>query len=166
MFDTNIKLYGKHATYVKFLAKKTQQLQKDFFGAEVFNRYIDVYKAGIIIGLVKHLKVDLDNYANAYTANIMAETVIAEQNNLTFLYRLCMLLDNKDLSADDRVDLAFKFDNDPERTREGMAVFNAYARGGIEWLYDAFTDDATTKEDFLDKIHEIVIQFNEDYNLE
>ena len=46
MFDGDIKITGKHATYIKFLASKSVQLNKNIPCAGVFKRYIDVYIAG------------------------------------------------------------------------------------------------------------------------
>lgn len=164
MFDKDIKIVGKHASYIKFLAKKSGELRRDFVGAEVFRRYIDVYIAGATIGLVKNLKTDADNTPNGDSAMIFAAAVINEQLKLKFLYRAAMLLDNPALSADERIDLAFRFDTDEVKLKEGMEIFNSYARGGIEWLYEEFTTNATTKEDYLEKITTIVNDFHEDYS--
>ncbi len=164
MFDSDIKVIGKHATYIKFLSKKTTELNKEFVGAEVFRRYIDVYIAGAILGILKKRKADIDNAPNGDSAMIFAAAVINEQSNLKFLYRMILLLDDTSLSNDDRVDLAFRNDTDSEKLKAGMEVFNSYARGGIEWLYEKFTDGATTKEDYLQKIAEIVRDFDEFFN--
>ena len=45
MFDNDIKITGKHASYLKFLTKKSTELKKDAKSAEIFKRYIDVYMA-------------------------------------------------------------------------------------------------------------------------
>ena len=50
MFEGDIKMTGTHASYIKFLASKSNQLNKDALTAGVFKRYIDVYIAGAIIG--------------------------------------------------------------------------------------------------------------------
>ena len=164
MFDSDIKIVGKHATYIKFLSKKTTELNKDFAGAEIFRRYIDVYIAGAMLGILKKRKSEVDNAPNGDTAMIFASAVINEQSNLKFLYRMILLLDDAALSNDDRVDLAFRNDTNNEKLKAGMEVFNSYARGGIEWFYEKFTDGATTKEDYLQKIAEIVRDFEEIYN--
>ncbi len=162
MFDKDIKVTGKHATYIKFLSKKTTELKKDFIGAEVFKRYIDVYMLGAVIGLIKRRKSDVDTSVDD-SAMIFAAAVINEQANLKFVYRLVQLLDNPKLSADERVDLAFRYDADNDKLKEGMDLFNMYARGGIEWLYENFTENATTKEDFLEKIADIVNEYKNNY---
>lgn len=162
MFDKDIKILGKHATYIKFLAKKTTELNKNAISAEVFRRYLDVYIAGVTIGLVKHLKADVDNTSDDY-ANLLASQVIGEQSKLKMLYRMTQLLDDTSLSADDRIDLAFRYDSNDEKVKQGMDAFNSYARGGIEWLYEYFTSEATTKEDYLEKIALLVSEFGQDY---
>ena len=43
-----------------------------------------------------------------------------------------------------------------------MKLFNTYVRGGIEWLYEQFTTGATTRDEYITKIHEIVEAFSEE----
>lgn len=163
MFDKNINLSGKHATYLKFLSKKTTELKGDAVSAEIFKRHIDVYMAGVMFGLLKNIKAEIDT-ANKDNITIFAEQVIKEQAKLIHLYRIVMLLDNKPLSDDERIDLAFRYTADMEKVKAGMDIFNAYARGGIEWLYEKFTDGATTKEDYLQKLVEIIDEFQQDFS--
>lgn len=162
MFDSEIKITGKHASYIKFLAKKTTELNKDFSGAAIFKRYVDVYMTGAIIGLAKKRKAAVDNSVDD-TATIFDAAVIGEQSNLKFIYRLVIMLNDPALSNDEKVDMAFRYDTDAEKVKTGMQIFNSYARGGIEWLYEKFTDGITTKEDYLQKIAEVVSEFKQDY---
>lgn len=56
------------------------------------------------------------------------------------------------------------YDTDDEKVKQGMDVFNAYARGGIEWLYQEITaNNASTTEDFLERVTVMVKEFSEDY---
>ena len=165
MFEKDIKITGKHAAYIKFLSKKTAELKKDFKGAEIFKRYLDVYMVGAILGAVKNRKAEVDSSESSETATLFASQVVGEQANLKFIYRLIMLTDkNSDFSDDEKIDSAFRYDTDNEKVAQGMDVFNAYARGGIEWLYEKFTDGATTHDDYLQRLYEIVDEFNGDYN--
>ena len=70
MFDNDIRITGTHAAYIKFLAAKSSQLNKDAVCAGIFKRYVDVYIAGAIIGMVKKLKVTA-NTDNDEIANIV-----------------------------------------------------------------------------------------------
>lgn len=163
MFDNDIKITGKHASYLKFLAKKSTELKKDAKSAEIFKRYIDVYMAGIIVGAVKNRKSDIDNSIDD-SANILASAVIGEQDRLKFLYRLVLLTDNpSSTSVEDRIDNAFRYDGDAAKLKEGMAILNSYARGGIEWLYEKFNDGVTTQEDYYRIVYELTKEYSEDY---
>ena len=53
MFDRDYQIRGKHATYSKYLVK-----HKDNTGAPIFNRFIDIYMIGAIMGFMhgKELK--------------------------------------------------------------------------------------------------------------
>ena len=162
MFDGDIKITGKHAAYIKFLASKSVQLNKNIPCAGVFKRYIDVYIAGITIGLVKNLKSLVDNSVED-SANILASAVINEQSKLKILYRIMNLIDDTSLTSDERIDLAFRYDADEEHIKKGMELFNSYARGGIEWIYDEITQNAVTNDDYLEKLANLVKDFSQDY---
>jgi hypothetical protein len=38
-------------------------------------------------------------------------------------------------------------------------------RGGVEWLYENVTKGATTQEDYLDKIRELIVLFADDFEI-
>lgn len=162
MFDGDIKVTGKHATYIKFLASKSIQLNKNTLCAGIFKRYIDVYIAGVTIGLVKKLKSSTNNSVED-SANILASAVITEQSRLKILYRIMQLIDNTSLTSDEKIDLAFRYDADEEYVKRGMELFNSYARGGIEWIYDEITKNATTNDDYLENLANLVKDFSQDY---
>ena len=162
MFDGEIKISGKHALYIKFLAAKTTQLNKGLPCAGAFKRYIDVYIAGATIGFVKKLKSPTDNSVSE-TATLFADAVIGEQEKLKILYRIMQLIDDSSLSCDDRIDLAFRYDADDAHVKKGIELFNSYARGGIQWLYDEITENATTQDDYYENIAELVKNFSQDY---
>ena len=162
MFDGEIKISGKHALYIKFLASKTTQLNKGVPCAGAFKRYIDVYIAGATIGLVKKLKSPTDNTVSE-TATLFADAVIGEQEKLKILYRIMQLIDDPSLSCDDRIDLAFRYDADDAHVKKGMELFNSYARGGIQGLYDEISENVTTQEDYYENIAELVKNFSQDY---
>ena len=155
MFDKNIELKGKHASYVKYLDAK------DNNGA--FNRYIDLYMIGAIWGSIHNKKSQIDNSGNE-TAKILTETLIGERNKLEFIYRLIMLIDDSEyLTNEERLDRAFRDDTDPEALEKNLETFHSYALGGIESLYEEFRV-CTTRDDLIDKVYQIVERFyNENY---
>jgi hypothetical protein len=149
MFDKDIVLKGKHAAYIKFLSEKTEKLNKDVKTISLFSRYIDVFMVGALIGAFNRKIAEKDN-TSSESATIFADAVIKEKLNLDYIYKLVLLNDNtKKLSNDQKVDEIFRHDGDFE-------LFMQYVRGGIESLYEHFTEGATTKDDYYDKMTELV----------
>ena len=158
MFTGDIYIRGKYATYLKYLSQKTEKNDRKEKVAGVFERMIDVYMTAAIVGLNFGLRRDDENLGSD-TAKLFADVVNREQDNLISIFRIVMLVDNSTgLSADEKIERAFKTPD----TLENMKLFNAYVRGGIEWLYEHFTSGATTKEEYLSRIYEIVDSFNDE----
>ena len=67
------------------------------------------------------------------------------------------------MTSDEKIDLAFRYDADEEYVKRGMELFNSYARGGIEWIYDEITKNATTNDDYLENLANLVKDFSQDY---
>ena len=111
---------------------------------------------------MKNLKSSIDNSVED-SANILASAVINEQSKLKILYRIMNLIDDTSLTSDERIDLAFRYDADEEHIKKGMELFNSYARGGIEWIYDEITQNAATNDDYLGKLANLVKDFSQDY---
>lgn len=155
MFTSDIYVRGKYASWLKFLSEKTEKNDKSEKVAGVFKRDIDVYLTAAIVGLNFGLRREADNSPDK--AKIHVDTVLKEQDNLTFVFRIAMLVDNSTgLNADEKINRTFKTPD----TSENMELFNSYVRGGIEWLYEQFTEGATTKDDYFAKIYEVVDSFN------
>ena len=155
MFTGDILIKGKYATYLRYLSQKTEKNDHKEKVAGVFDRHIDVYMTAAIIGLTYGLRNDEDTNSSE-TAKLFADVVNREQDNLTTIFRIAMLVDNSgNLTADEKINRAFK---EPD-TPENMKLFNSYVRGGLEWLYEQFTSGATTRDEYLAKIYEIVDNF-------
>lgn len=155
MFTTDLFVRGKHATYLKYLSKKTERNDRKEKVAGVFERAIDVYMAAPIIGLVYGLRRD-EIDSNSDSVKIFAETVNREQLNLISIYRTVILVDNsRGLTPDEKIEQAFRTPD----TTENNKIFSSYLRGGIEWLYEQITTGAVTKDEYLAKIYEIVGTF-------
>lgn len=150
MFENNILIKGKHATYLKFLCDKTKNLGNDYAknGAGIFKRYVDVLLVAPIFGVLKNRMADEDKSTDD-SANILTEQTIKEQDNLTFTYRLVVLNDSSlKMTPDEKINFIFKAKDD----KEAMKLFLRYARGGIEYLYEYFTEGASTKDDYYEKV--------------
>ncbi len=163
MFDKPYMIKGKHATYARFLSATTARLDKGAKVAGIFGTTVEMYVVAPLIGAAYNRRVDEDNSSSdSYT--IFGDAIIKQQENLDAVYRLIMLVDDSQkLSNDEKIARAFKEDEIPDKVSQNLELFHQYMRGGIEWLYEQTTDGATTKEDYLAKIDEIVNQYIEDF---
>ncbi len=159
MFETNILIKGKHATYVKFLSDKTKFLGEGNSknGAGIFKRYVDTLLIAPLFGVMNNLRAEEDKSSDD-KANILAEQVVKEKNNLEFVFNLVMLNDtSKGKNADEKINWIFRENGD-------FDLFMQYVRGGLEFLYNYFTDGATTKDDYYEKIISIIDEIQLDFN--
>ena len=160
MFDNDYTLNGKHATQFKFLiAKNTKDNTSN---AGIFKRYIDVYMNAAVFGLIYSRRAVCDTDSEDRT-QIAAETFMGERRNCMFLYRLVMLLDKStELSDEERIDRAFRYDSNPDKSEElkkNLELFNSYVLGGIEVMYEQFTDGCHAREDYMNRIYELMTNF-------
>ena len=164
MFENDYTLTGKHATHLKYLAKKNSgdDTPDGAPTAKLFERYIDVYMNAAVWGLLYSRREPKDTSSND-RARIYADAFSTERENCVFLYRLVMLLDESvELSSEERLDRAFRYDALPEKSEEykkNMELFHEYVRGGIEMLFEKFTDGCITSDDYLNRVYEVVSTF-------
>ncbi len=168
MFENDYALYGKHASYLKYLAKKNAQdsnSEESGMSAKLFERYIDVYMNAAVWGLLYNRTAEVDNQSKD-RARIYADAYARERDNCVFLYRLIMLLEQKtDTSQEERIDRAFRYDSQPEKAEElksCLDLFHSYVRGGIEVMYEKLTEGCVTREDYLARIYDLMKQFNQE----
>lgn len=169
MFENDYAIYGKHATFLKFLAMKNSNLKEQadnsIPSAGLFERYVDVYMNAAIWGLLYERTAPKDNTSDD-RARIYADAFSAERDNCVFIYRMVMLLDKKThLDPQTRIDRAFRYDVQDDKKEEfakNMDLFNAYVRGGIEEMYEQFTNGCTTREDYMNKIYDIITTFQKE----
>lgn len=158
MFENDYTIYGIHATHLKYLVND----------AKIFERYIDVYMNAAIIGFLHGRSEKKDN-SSQDRARIYADAFATERLNCDFIYRLIMLIDGTtELSTQQRLDRAFRDDSqkDTEHAKaarvQKMDLFNSYIFGGIEELYEQFTNGATSREDYINRIYDITVKFKEE----
>ena len=165
MFDKPYILKGKHATYARFLSATTERLDKEAKIAGIFKTTVEMYVVAPLIGAAYNLKVLEDiNSNDSYT--IFGDAIIGQQENLDVVFRLVMLTDNSiKLTNDEKIARAFKDDENIDNTTKNLELFHQYMRGGVEWLYEQITEGATTKEDYLAKVNDIVKLYKQDYDI-
>lgn len=158
MFEHDYTITGIHATYLKYLAKDTKNKDKPY----IFDRYIDVYMNAIVFGLLYGRTAKKDS-GSKDRARIYADAFATERENCIFLYRLTMLLDRTvSVTPVERVDRAFRDDADEnlvEKFYQHMKLFNSYILGGIEVLYEKYSDSLMTMDDCITCAYELMKDF-------
>lgn len=161
MFENDYTINGKHATYLKHIAKDKNNPSKPY----IFERYIDVYMNAAVLGFLYGRHVAKDNTSQD-RARIYADAFSNEKRQCDFIYRLIMLLDKtEELSQKEQLDRAFrndtqlKTDEDKGKHQKNMNLFHSYILGGIEILYEQFISGTTNQEDYIKKIYDITENF-------
>lgn len=158
MFNEKV-FYGKHAEYVEFLCKDRGQINPN--GINLFQTKIELYILAPLIGLIYNRKSNVDNSTNSkYT--IQLQQVKNYESDLEYVYRMIMLLDDKhNLSYEERLDRAFRYDKDKEKLQHNMKIFDRYVLGGIEVIYEQFEDSLGDREQLLFDLMEF-LEFEEE----
>ena len=159
MFDKEYDVLGKHALYVRQLSRGIK-----INGQGLFERYLDVYLNGAIFGLLYNRTAKRDTSPDQ--ANIPASAFNTSRNDCIFLYRLVMLLEQTtNATPDERINRAFRHDADEtmkDKLEVNMNLFHSYVLGGIEVLYEKYTDGCTTEEDYMERIYTLMRDFQEE----
>jgi hypothetical protein len=165
LFTKPYEVKGKHATYIRFLNAETQKREKEAKVAPVFAAAADIYVVAPLIGAAYNLRTVVDTESqDSFT--IFGDAIINRQKTLDSVYRLIMMGEKStDLSDDERIARAFKTDENVEQLEANLDLFHQYMRGGLEWLYEHITEGATTEEDYLDKVREIVNLYADDWQI-
>ena len=144
MFDGDYTINGQHATYVKYLVNE----------AKAFKRYIDVYMTGAVIGALNNKrskKIDTHDRARIYADAFNTEYVKCNE-----IFKIVILSDtSKNWTTDERINICFKYrdkmdenaippilQSEVDIMKDALKLFNEYAFGGIEILYENFSSSA------------------------
>jgi hypothetical protein len=165
MFTKPYELKGKHAVYIRFLNVNTKRLDKDAKVAGIFDAAVDVYVIAPLIGAAYNKRSPVDTESqDSFT--IFGDAIISRQKFLDTVYRLVMLSEKStNLTDDERLERAFKEDENISKLEANLDLFHQYMRGGIEWLYEHVTEGATMQEDYLNKVKEIISLYAEDFEI-
>lgn len=157
MFDRDYQFKGTHAEKVNQLTSSFNENHK------LFKYSWQIYLMAPIIGVLYQKKADINNENGSYT-NILLSQITPRVEDLTFNYRLIMLLDRKDiLTIDERMDKAFRYYN-TEKAAEDEKTYNQYVLGGVDILYDKLIKDASMPEDYINNLYDFMEELDERYN--
>lgn len=151
LFEEEFEYKGKHAIYCKYLKENN-----------IISTYREIYLLSAVVGFVNGRKAPVDKDEKIAEASILPSEISKKKAELSFVYRVIMLLDEKEgFTVEDYKNRTFRDDSDeehPEKLKENMEIFNSYARGGIEILYDLFYD-CDEKSQCADALYEFVHNF-------
>ena len=165
MFDKQYRFRGRHAVRVDKLTGVFDSDSK----AKLFDRNVDVYTNAPLVGFLYGRRAEIDNEKNpetnqVYNQNVMGDRVIYSQEELTFNFRLIMLLDKDyEPNEDKRIDKAFRHMGDDPADEER---FNSYVRGGVDVLYEKLIEGASSLDDFISRLYDFIEEFHERFHEE
>lgn len=171
MFDKDTNITGKHGAYMHRLVSEfytiTDSAGKKLISNRFFKNQYDAYKIAAIIGFLygkKGEKMTARDEKNE-TATIFASQMTNIRDDLIFNYRLIMLLDEQhEPNFDERLQKAFNYYGDEEKSKSDRELFEQYTLGGIEVLYEKLIGNATKQEDYLANLICFVQEFEQRYN--
>lgn len=164
MFDKDMQIRGKYATYWKALTQLPGNANETSTNFKIFETYISTYMVAPIIGLLHGRRAYYDPSDDSKdTAGMLAEIQIKNSQKLKYIYRLIILSDDSlGLTDEEKIDLAFRETDDADAVKKGMELYTAYFFGGLEVLYETFVQECITDDDYISKIFEFVNDFKEE----
>lgn len=158
LFENEIEINGKYATMVRFLKEE----------AGIFSTFREAYLTAAIIGLLNSNKESIDNSEKVQPASIFPNELSKRKADLKLLYRIMMLSEETPgYTIEDYMNRAFRDDaedSNKEKLKANMALFNSYACGGLEFLYNKFQHTNKT-DDVIDILYEYLHSFGVDVGL-
>lgn len=121
---------GKHKDYVDKLWT-LNKVQESYF-----RRLVDLYAVAVIIGLRTGRKSKEENDGNGKRTVQLKQLSENYQTLMTLMRMVLILDDSRNLSFEQRLESAFVIPEEESTYRENMELFNSYARGGVEVLYE------------------------------
>lgn len=166
LFRSKVNFYGKHGQYLDALTPDTQKLNNEDLPEIqrkkfLFEKVVDIYAMAPLVGYFYQRKGERDG--STQTKTIMENAISNNRDQLLFSYELLMLLDkSSEPDLNERIRRAFCATD--ELSESGFKVYNAYALGGIEVLYEKLIEDASSPEDLVRNLMDFVADYNDKFN--
>lgn len=150
-FQTDIVIKGKKA-------EKYQEL-KSKYGFDL----VDIYMMSGVLGFI-NLSKDVQEGDSTITANLPRNVLNNRSSKIDFLCEIITLNEELDINTDNAIKLAFE-DSSSENQKKmyKRELFDDYALGGIEILFDMLCDVTYDKQ--VENIKNIIEKFFENSNL-
>lgn len=122
---------GKHREYVEQLWT-LNKIQDSYF-----RRLVDLYAVAAIVGLRAGRKSPEDNDGTDLKRTVQLKQLTENYQTLIQIMRMILIFDtSRGLPVEKRIESAFLIPEDENLYKENMELFNSYARGGVEVLYE------------------------------
>lgn len=137
---------GKHRDYVDKLWTQGK-IQESYF-----RRLVDLYAVAAIVGLKANRRSPEVRDESDVKRTVQMKQLNENYQVLLPIMRMILIMDDsRNLSFEEKLESAFAIPEDEETYRSNMELFNSYARGGIEYLYEHLVLRAPdVDEDFTD----------------
>ena len=163
IFRSQVRFYGKHGQYLEALTpdkSKDQDLPEIEKNKYLFETVVDIYILAPLVGYLYQRTAEKDG--NESTKNIMEGALASHHDKLVFSYELLMLLDkNSEPDLNERIRRAFRATED--LVKEGMEIYNSYARGGIEVLYEKLIEGAASPDDLVRNVMDFIEEWSDKF---
>lgn len=122
---------GKHRDFVDKLWT-LNKIQESYF-----KRLVDLYAIGAIVGLKTKRKSPEERDESDVKRTVQMKQLNENYQTLLPIMRMILIMDDsRGLSFEERLESAFTIPSDYDTYKTNMELFNSYARGGIEYLYE------------------------------
>lgn len=100
-------------------------------------RLVDLYAIAAVIGLRMKRRLPDDRAGDDTKRTIQMMQLTDTYQTLAPIMKLVLMLDeSRGLNEEERIRSAFRIPETREEHDAGMELFNSYARGGIEYMYE------------------------------
>ena len=137
---------GKHRDFVDKLWT-LNKIQESYF-----KRLVDLYAIAAIVGLKAKRRSPEERDDSDIKRTVQMKQLNENYQTLLPIMRMILIMDDsRDMSFEERLENAFVIPDDYDTYKENMELFNSYARGGVEYLYEKLVPRAPDiDEDYTD----------------
>lgn len=122
---------GKHRDYVDKLWTQGK-IQESYF-----RRLVDLYAIAAIVGLKAKKRSPEERDDSDIKRTVQMKQLNENIQTLLPIMRMVLIMDDsRGFSFEQKLESAFIIPEDEETYKANMELFNSYARGGIEYLYE------------------------------
>lgn len=140
-FTKEFEFKGKHASMCQELWAKNDPEHS------YFRRLLDIYIIAPIIGFRSQRKASED-LSGTSNVSIFGDTLRGAKSELDFILQMILMLERADeFTPKECADIAFRGAQTEEQFKEYNTLFNDYARGGVEILYEELVMHSPDIED-------------------